>query len=433
MEKLNTLNVNDLYKSHEKLENNLKKLMNLLDLYKEKNEQALNLNDKKNTIVLSPDEEDYLENIIENKVEAIIDASKYNNKLKNGLYKLVDAFKVYDSEFTYSVDKKQPNHISIQTQTPPKSPVLMEQEVQAELNEMNEVIVLEPAHHNSNEKRDIATSPINNLNESIKNGEIIKETKDIAVGDDFTIDDILSNEEEEEDVFNDEDINTFINTSSDENSNNNNDNNDNDNILLKNNKILINEDIQVNRTPSKEKHSSTIINPINTKSKKSLKGKNRKKSSSNTEYKSKEDFADPTFSSSPITSSSPLLSPIPSPVPLSLSSPSLSQDIYLEKSSTQQATNTPSLFAKQMSSTKDAACQTESYKVVIHGEDYNIPPSYMGHYAVVPLWMIWVIGYYYKKKTKPKSMWKFLMSKTPSLLNKSRMQNKIINKVELMN
>jgi len=123
-------------------------------------------------------------------------------------------------------------------------------------------------------------------------------------------------------------------------------------------------------------------------------------------------------------------------MPLTLSSPSLSQDIYLGKSNTQQAVpsaQTQTLFSKQVSSTKDAACQTESYKVVIHGEDYNIPPGYMGHYAVVPLWMIWVIGYYYKKKTKPKSMWRFLASKTPSLLNKSRMQNKIINKVELMN
>jgi len=287
MEKLNSLNVNDLYKSHEQLENNLKKLMNLIDLYKEKNEQDLDLNHKKNTIVLSPDEEDYLENIIENKVEAIIDASKYNNKLKNSLYKLVNAFKIYDSEFTYSVDKKKPNLLSIQTQTPPKSPILMEQDVQAELNEMNEIIVLEPTN-NSSKKKDMSASPINSLNDPIKKGEIIKETKDIAVGDDFTIDDILTNEDD--DVFNDEDINTFINSSSDENCNINYDNNDNENILLRNNKILINEDIQVNRTPSKEKHSSTIINPINTKSKKSLKGKNRKKNSFNAEYKSKGNY-----------------------------------------------------------------------------------------------------------------------------------------------
>jgi len=132
----------------------------------------------------------------------------------------------------------------------------------------------------------------------------------------------------------------------------------------------------------------------------------------------------------------------------SLSSASPSQGIYLGKSNSQQtvlSTKIQSIFSKQNISTKEAtcqteststrevACQTESYKVVIHGEDYTIPPGYLGHYALVPLWTLWVIGYYYKKKAKPKSLWKFLALATPGLLAKARAQNKAITRVERIN
>jgi len=132
-----------------------------------------------------------------------------------------------------------------------------------------------------------------------------------------------------------------------------------------------------------------------------------------------------------------ILSPTSTVSTLASPSPTTSQGIYLGKSNTQQivlSTRIQSIFSKQHTSTRDAECQTDSYKVVIRGEDYNIPPGYLGHYAVVPLWTIWVIGYYYKKKTKPKSMWKFLALKTPGLLAKSREQKKkAITRVERIN
>jgi len=147
METLNLFNVSDLYKSQEKLSHDLENLMNLLDFCGNKKDDDEIEVQKEVTSILSPAEESYLESIIENKVDAIINASKRNNRLKNSLYKLVDAFKVFDSQFIYSspaptnIDN---NHVSIQAQTPPQSPVLTESEVQTDINDsIGEVIVLE--------------------------------------------------------------------------------------------------------------------------------------------------------------------------------------------------------------------------------------------------------------------------------------------------
>jgi len=524
METLSSFSVSDLYASQEKLSNDLQNLMNLLDYCSDNNEDDVDEDtvQKEVTSILSPAEESYLESIIENKVEAIIDAAKYNNKLKNSLYKLVDAFKVFDSEFIYSTpapsDINSYPQVSIQTQTLPRSPSLTETEIQTAINDsISEVIVLDQhnnehktpvriidtnegsleenpsnesfvdyLHHlrrismsfkklvknqensenENNENEDsimeelvefdqdseetIITDkdqdfPIHHstsdLSEAIENSQM-EVTKDVEVEVNLDHDhekenDILLNQDINNDInidtINNSDINTNTTNNNDDNqeinhsndsshTDSNNDDITNDTIFNNNNQNIITSAVTTatNTTTnevdnlvevSNTKEHSTVIKPINVKNRKNYKRKNKNQT--------KESFTNSVLLSSPDSS----LDPAPSTTP----SQSIQQTVL--------AARIQSILSKQRTkvTTREVECQTDSYKVVIRGEDFNIPPGYFGHYAVVPLWAIWIIGYYYKKKTKPKSMWKLLALKTPGLLAKSRAQNRAIKRVERIN
>eukprot|EP00833_Pecoramyces_ruminatium_P014797 jgi/Orpsp1_1/1188829/evm.model.d7180000067517.1 len=530
MEKLELLTVTDLYSSQEKLSNDIQNLMNLLDFCDNRCEKT---NEVDISSTLSPAEESYLESIIENKVDAIIDSAKSNINLKKSLYKLVDAFKVFDFEFNYTVEerKNSPQYLTIQTQTPPRSPVLSEDEkqVQADLDddEMNEVIVLETInnHQNrgslriidSNENQNEASPSKMKSEETLSNIRQIKkiqrkfkklvkeqqkrEKERLASIEKREMDDIEEKHEEKEEEKENEEINKNEvlqsihesveikddqqemiqelqeNDHSEEKEDNHQELKEKDHsekkeeneekevssstsLLSRLTEALIgskqkdNIKIDDNKVDSSNNHNNSNINNNDNNNENSI--NNNNSNNNNTDDNNKESNDNKPSVSKPIdilnrrynkrrskSDNNSLINKRDSftnPMVLSPSmsqfSQSPSQGIYLGKSNTQQtvlSTKIQSIFSKQNTSTRDAECQTESYKVVIRGEDYNIPPGYLGHYAIVPLWTIWVIGYYYKKKTKPKSMWKFLALKTPGLLAKSRAQNKTIAKVERIN
>ncbi|ORX45416.1 hypothetical protein BCR36DRAFT_333243 [Piromyces finnis] len=469
MEVFDLLNVSDLYESQKKLQNDLQNLMNLLDFCSNKNEENEDGEKVQKDIssVLSSAEESYLESIIENKVDAIINAAKSNAKLKYALYKLVDAFKVFDSQFLYSTPSSSVidhnDQVSIQTQTLSNSQSLTESEVQTEINDsISEVIILETI--NNDQKEPVRIVSIGENLEEEKDADDITDEKSF-VGNlqqikkiSETFKKLIRNQQKREKKDSEE-------AEKEEESDKTNQNSEHSTIIINKKKNLslrhsqsnlseaikvnpntrlkdaevevdlsnkgentkntvINKNIEVNNNKYIDNDNNNVINttngehssgpkPINVKNKKNYKRKQKNHT--------KETFTNPMLFSSPGSSFTP----------------SPSQGIYLGKSNTQQtllSTKIQSIFSKSVTSTvttRNAECQTESYKVVIRGEDYSIPPGYLGHYAVVPLWTIWVIGYYYKKKTKPKSMWKLLALKTPGLLAKSRAQkNKTIQRVE---